>query len=173
MNKIIIIFCMTVIIVSCAYIQPAGGSKIQFPKDKYKDTLQVKNAEPVRYVKEKNEKKTINKQPVTTAGGNIKSFNLSSKANGTMIVIETSEEFGEKDVAVSISQDDFLNITVYKGKFDKYFPENIRSVGGIADISYYSFVSSAQITVRLKKKVASKTVIVKPDKIIVSLFENE
>jgi len=188
MLKKIFLLNIILIMASCTYLVPAAGRSsrdpIETPKEQPSDTVRIKKPEIKIEPADKNTKeiktsikngslKSGVKQAVSFSDGNIRGLSISAKNNGTMIKIDTTEEFGEKDVAVSISADNFLSITIYRGKLDKKFPDNLTTYGNITDISYFAFAASTQLTVKLKKKVASKSVIIKPDKIIISLFENE
>ncbi len=188
MLKKLLFLLLIFLLASCTYFVPAAGksasNKKEIPKTSVPDTIRVQPDTPKKEIPVKNIKdsqtqiknttiKSGLKQTASLSDGNIRSLAISAKNNGTMIKIETSEEFGEKDVAVSISADNFLSITIYRGRLDKAFPDRITTYGSLTDISYFAFAASTQLTVKLKKKVASKSVIIKPDKIIISLFENE
>jgi N-acetylmuramoyl-L-alanine amidase len=105
---------------------------------------------------------------------NITGIKIDSKENGTLITINASKQFTEKDISLKIANG-WLHIDVYGGKVDSTMIHHIKTSGVISKIEVISFDQIISLAFKLKRKILSRELVIKPGQkdFFVNLRTNE
>ncbi len=100
---------------------------------------------------------------------NILSIDVETKHNGSSIHIHTSEQFKESDVSTSFRHG-WLYVTILGGKVDTVQTSTETKKGIISKIAAFQFDKSSQITFKLDREIDDKSVSIKDNEIIISVW---
>ncbi|MFQ6618379.1 MAG: N-acetylmuramoyl-L-alanine amidase [Fidelibacterota bacterium] len=102
---------------------------------------------------------------------NITGIEIVEKANGTLIKISTTKEFGPNEYKSWINRAGWLYVTISGGILDSLGIVSTRPAGVVSRIVPFQMPQSAQISFRLKRKVESSEIYqtTDPNQIIISL----
>lgn len=106
---------------------------------------------------------------------NISQLILDERANGTLVIMETTRSFRKEEIEDTTTEPRWLHLSIYGGKLD---PEEITRVpprGGVREISAYQYEQSAQVSLRLSRDIGRYEVYPTehPNRIVVLLRNRE
>jgi len=104
---------------------------------------------------------------------NMHDFYIDKKKNGLEIDIHTNKHFQEKDIAISIDSNGWLNITIIDAKIDSMGFQNSRLKDPIRKMRTFSSPHSAQISFLLEEKADDIIVSSNEKNINISLSINQ
>lgn len=99
---------------------------------------------------------------------NILGVSIEERANGTLIVVRTSEPLRAEAALAS----GWLHLTLYRGRLDTTAMGSLRPKGTVREVRAYQYSHSAQISFRLKPGVSEYRIYPSPDpkKVVVLLW---
>lgn len=106
---------------------------------------------------------------------NIRDINCQNKTNGTMIKIDVEQKFKKGEITASISDDNYLYLTLYKGTIDTLKSYEKATGDIIKDFFPLQMSQSVQLTFRLAygTKILSKNLSIKNKQITLTLITDK
>ena len=106
---------------------------------------------------------------------NISRLTLDDRANGTLVIVETTRPFRREEIEDTITEPRWLHLSIYGGKLD---PEEVTRVppqGGVREILAYQYEQSAQVSLRLSQDIGRYEIYptTHPNRIVVLLRKRE
>lgn len=93
------------------------------------------------------------------------------KSNGILITIKARRKFPEKEVSVSMSDNGYVNLSIYRAFFDEGFRGRSYTSNLLRNLRLFEFKESVQISLRPKNKIRTASLVTTSEKIYLSLFE--
>ncbi len=106
---------------------------------------------------------------------NISGLVLDERANGTLVIMETTRPFRKEDIQDTTTEPRWLHLSVYGGKLDAEKFIRIAPHGGVLEIVAYQYEQSAQVSLRLASDIGGYEVYptTHPNRIVVLLRKRE
>lgn len=106
---------------------------------------------------------------------NISGLVLDERANGTLVIMETTRPFRKEDIEDTTTEPRWLHLSVYGGKLDAEKFIRVAPHGGVLEIAAYQYEQSAQVSLRLASDIGGYEVYptAHPNRIVVLLRKQE
>ena len=102
---------------------------------------------------------------------NISGLILDERANGTLVIMETTRPFRKEDIQDTTTEPRWLHLSVYGGKLDAEEISRAQPHGGVQEIAAYQYEQSAQVSLRLASDIGGYEIYptAHPNRIVVLL----
>ena len=106
---------------------------------------------------------------------NISGLALDMRANGTLVIMETTRPFRKEDIQDTTTEPRWLHLSIYGGKLDAGEFTRVAPHGGVLEIAAYQYEQSAQVSFRLASDIGGYEVYptAHPNRIVVLLRKRE